>query len=311
MERAIMKNRTWLAAISQGSLLLLLSAGCAVQAPPETHDTPGLEPSAGAGGDVGALAQAIVSGKQPRQTALYTWSQPLGTTLYEWAAENAPIIRMLPDLCVVTVANINPKNGYYQVVHAGTWGWIHGSELRKHHDTVEGLSPRRREALALAQSAMGFSYWWGHGRWVASGPTAFPVENVGECDGSCPKCEHWATGPEEYGADCSGFMSTIWGFWDTDPESAHDGFRTARFAKPHKKLRRIPIEEALTGDAVMYYDEAKQRGHIFMVGSPMDETGRLPSYECMGCEEGCRPNVRWKAKLGSWFALRRVDWPTY
>jgi hypothetical protein len=251
--------------------------------------------------------QALVQGKPPKDTALYTSAGE--ATLYQWAARTAPVIRVVPEQAVVRVGNPQDKNGYYQVIHAGTWGWIHGSELTERHGPTQELSQRRLQALRLAQSAMGFSYWWSNARWVSTGPTLMPVRNEGSCEGNCSKCTHKATGAVEYGADCSGFVSTIWGFPDTDPDTnpTNNGFATKAYAKANSRWSTIELEDAITGDAVVRHDD--ERKHIFLVGAAMDEDGWIPTYECVGCRAGCRTQRRRKATLVDWTVIRRSDWP--
>lgn len=253
--------------------------------------------------------QPLVEGSSLKDTALYTSEGE--ATMYQWAARTAPVLRVLPEQAVVRVGNPTPKQKYYQVVHAGTWGWIHGAELSERHGPPVGLSQRRLNALRLAQSAMGFSYWWSNARWVTTGPTIMPVSNEGACDGNCPKCTHAATGDIEYGADCSGFVSTIWGIPDEDPNTnpTNNGFGTKAFAKANTRWETITLDEALLGDAVVRSDESRR--HIFLVGSAPDEKGWMATYECVGCEAGCRTQSRRRQSLAKWTAIRRSGWPEY
>jgi hypothetical protein len=253
---------------------------------------------------------ALVEGSSLKHTALYASDGE--ASLHQWAARNAPVLRVLPEQAVVRVANPVPKNEHYQVIHAGTWGWIRGSELTERHGPPEGLSQRRLDALKLAQSAMGFSYWWSNARWQTTGPTIMPASNVGACDGNCPKCTHEATGDgEEYGADCSGFVSTIWGLPDQDPNSnpTNNGFATKAYAKENSRWDSIELADVLPGDAVVRHDEIRQ--HIFLVGSEPDEDGRLATYECVGCAAGCRTQSRRIDALSKWTAIRRAGWPDF
>lgn len=264
----------------------------------------------GAGDEQAWVIGQPLEEKSPlKNTALYTNEGE--ATMYQWAARTAPVLRVLPEQAVLRVGNPLPKNGYYQVVHAGTWGWVHGDEMLERHEQPQGLSQRRLEALRLAQSAMGFSYWWSNARWQTSGPTILPADNTGDCDGNCPKCTHTATGGVEYGADCSGFISTIWGLPDTDPDTNPDnnGFGTKAYAKSNTRWETIELADALTGDAVVRHDD--RRHHIWMVGAAMDEMGRIPSYECVGCKAGCRTQRQLERNLAEWTVIRRADWPAY
>jgi hypothetical protein len=257
-------------------------------------------------GPVSSTGQPLVENKLLKDTALYTSAGQ--ATLYQWAERTAPVIRVLPEQAVVRVGNPQNKNGYFQVIHAGTWGWIHRGELTARHAPIAGLSRTRIDALRLAQSAMGFSYWWSNARWVATGPTILPVRNEGSCDGSCPKCTHKATGAVEYGSDCSGFVSTIWGLPDTDPDTnpENNGYSTKGYSKANKQWSTIELEDAITGDAVVRHDD--KRKHIFLVGTAMDEMGRINTYECVGCDDGCRTGRRLDSDLTTWTAIRRTGW---
>jgi hypothetical protein len=256
-----------------------------------------------------STGQPLVQGKPLKDMALYLSEGE--ATMYQWAARTAPVIRVMPEQAVVRVANPQDKNGYYQVIHAGTWGWIHGSELLERHGPIEGLSARRVQALRLAQSAMGFSYWWSNARWVTTGPTIMPARNEGSCEGNCPKCTHEATGAVEYGSDCSGLVSTIWGLPDTDPDTNPDnnGFATKAYAKENTRWATIDLEDAITGDAVVRHDDIRK--HIFLVGDAIDDSGWIPTYECVGCEDGCRTLRRRKASLTQWTPIRRSTWPAF
>ena len=145
---------------------------------------------------------------------------------------------------------VPPTNGRYRVEHgtetgAPRWGWVDGAALTRHHPPNAGLSAVRTDALMRARSAMGFSYWWDHGQWLKSGPAITCdgagqncVPNAGRCtwnagatDG-CPQCTHAATGGTEYGADCSGFVSTIWGF-SSGGQQLEPGERSRRLQHHH------------------------------------------------------------------------------
>jgi hypothetical protein len=256
---------------------------------------------------VASTGQPLTQDKLSKDSALYTSAGE--ATMYQWAERTAPVIRVMPEQAVVRVANPQNKNGYFQVIHAGTWGWIHRAELTQRHAPIKELSRTRVDALRLAQSAMGFSYWWSNARWVATGPTILPVRNEGDCDGNCPKCTHKATGAVEYGSDCSGFVSTVWGLPDSRPDTNPDnnGYATKAYAKANKRWSTIELEDAITGDAVVRHDDIRK--HIFLVGAAMDEDGWIPTYECVGCEDGCRTQRRRDTSLGKWTAIRRSGWP--
>jgi len=275
-------------------------------------DIDGAERGAVSGDDaVEANSQALVSGKQTKGTVLY--ADYIEAQMLQWAARDAPLLRVIPEGSVVKVANSTPENGYYQVIHCGTWGWIDGIELSKHHEPISGLSARRQDALELAQSAMGFSYWWSNARWSVRGATYWPTDNRGECAGNCPKCTHRATGSnEEYGVDCAGLISTVWGYWkDNDPDTNYenDGYDTSGYVKKSRWWNTIALADVITGDAVVRHDSVKE--HIFMVGDKPDARGYIATYECVGCAVGCTPQRRRRTSLSGWTPIRTTRWPSY
>lgn len=156
----------------------------------------------------------------------------------------------------------------------------------------------REEILALAASAVGYSYWWGHGRWDPSDKS-----NPGKCSGSCGKCSHWASpkGGPEYGADCSGFVAQAWQVpneqspkVDRHPYSTYD----FRYKKTHwHPIKRSELE---AGDALVYNSGTK--GHIALFQN-WTGGGKAMAYECAGCKVGCIHKPR---SFGSaYIAIRR------
>jgi len=274
------------------------------------YDVDGAETGAVSGDDaLEASSQALVSGKQIKGTVLY--AHDVEAWMMQWADDDAPLLRIIPEGSVVKVANPTPRNGYYQVIHIDTWGWIDGIELRELHGPISGLSARRQDALELAQSAMGFSYWWSNARWSLRGATYWPTDNRGRCAGNCPKCTHRATGSsDEYGADCAGLISTIWGFWDTDPDTnpKNNGYMTSTYVKTSRWWKTIPLADVITGDAVVRHDSIAE--HIFMVGDKPNTRGDIATYECVGCAAGCTPQHRRDTSLSGWTPIRRTGWPS-
>jgi hypothetical protein len=294
--------------VSTPWLVAALLTGCAADASIDGLTTDGL------GGDAATLAQALVEGEQVVGAVLFTVPVPprLGAPMFEWAATDAPLLREIPIDAVVTVAASAPRNDFYQVVHAGTWGWIPASGLEWRHDAQVAASDQREQALALARTGLGFSYWWSNAHWSRTGVTLFPDNNAGVCTGVCGgNCTHSPTGPVEYGADCSGFISTVWGFPDNDPETneLNNGFATRAYAVNQPgRWSTIAFADAIPGDAIVYYNQSTRRGHIFLVAVARDARGDFVSYECMGCAQGCRSHVRRirDAAPGPWHAIRRA-----
>jgi hypothetical protein len=265
------------------------------------------------GADPAGSASALVEGDQTVNSVLRTTILPpsLGAPMYQWAAGDAPLLRDVPPFAVVTVAASTPRDGFYQVVHAGTWGWIPGAALTLWHEPQAGLSDERNAALALARTGLGFSYWWSNAHWDRAGATIFPDNNIGDCNGVCGNCTHVPTGLVEYGADCSGFVSTVWGYPDQDPSTnpANNGFATRAYSVDRPgRWTTVPLADAIAGDAVVQYDPVDRTGHIFLVAVARNDRGRFTTYECMGCAQGCRAHGRAIADVNpeDWHAIRRA-----
>jgi hypothetical protein len=281
--------------------LILLACACAEGIAGDDHLNADAAP-------IAAEAEALLAGAQTvgRVLTLTPTAPAKDFELRKWWEDTAPLIRRIPRRAVVVLGAAKPKRAtasapyWYQVAHAGTWGWIRASELELFHEPYPELSARRRNALDLARSAMGFSYWWGNARWLRSGPTTWPP-----------------TGDTEYGADCSGFISTVWGFPDQDPEvdEEGDGFQTRAFAVDRRNAwATVELDDALPGDAMVQYDAAQKRGHIVLVAEARDDRW-IKSYECEGCSAGCRarrreiPNPESSDMDIDWHAIRRHGWP--
>lgn len=156
----------------------------------------------------------------------------------------------------------------------------------------------RGEILALAQSGVGYSYWWGHGRWDPTSK-AYP----GKCSGSCGKCSHWASpkGGPEYGADCSGFVAQAWQVpSEGSPKVDRHPYSTYDFR--YQKTHWYPIKksELKAGDALVYNTGSK--GHIALF-EKWTGGGQAMAYECSGCKVGCIHKPR--SFGGAYIAIRR------
>lgn len=278
-----------------------------------------------------ADAHALLSGTRTVGEALTL--TPSGSAksieLRQWWEASAPLLRRIPKRGVVVLGAAQPQRQnktdplWYQVVHAGTWGWVRASELNAFHGSYSRLPEERRAALRLAQSAMGFSYWWSNARWRTNGPTTWPTKNLGTCSGTCGDadgCEHTPTpaGATEYGADCSGFVSTVWGFPDTDPNTnpTNNGYQTSTYASDRRDAwATVELDDALPGDAIVHYDTAARSGHIALVAKARDSRGYIKTYECEGCDAGCRARRRLVQDADvsesdpDWHAIRRDGWP--
>jgi hypothetical protein len=223
------------------------------------------------------------------------------------------VLRQLAPQAAVQVLSGRRANGRYRVEHAGARGWVAAADLTLAHTASDpALGCARLAALAGARAAMGFSYWWSNARWpVAGGATTWPVSNVGVCSGSCggtPGCTHIASGDTEYGADCSGFVSTIWGFPDADPTTnpTNNGFGTVAYNQDTARWATLGNEGALPADAMVQYVTGGTK-HIFLVASGRNAAGRITTYECRSCALGCMTNSRDLASASGWHAIRRMS----
>ncbi len=157
----------------------------------------------------------------------------------------------------------------------------------------------RSEIIALAQTGVGYSYWWGGGAWDPSSK-AFP----GSCSGSCPKCSHSATpGGPEYGADCSGYVAKVWQVpGPTTIKSNTHPYNTASFRWNQTHWKRIARADLQPADALVYRNAKDTGGHI-MLFDRWAASGDAMVYECAGCSTGCRYGKR---SIGSaYVAIRR------
>ena len=291
------------------SALLALSACVAETSPMDaTVD----ELGADAGLEVELADQALASGTLRLNDVYYVPKTKADAPMYTTASGDT-VIRRIPQWATVKVVIAEPSaSGRYRVDHAGTLGFMHGSDLALHQHYQGTLSQERIDALARARRAMGFSYWWGNAAWLPSGPTTWPIDNRGDCDGVCgegKKCTHEATGGgEEYGSDCSGLVSTIWGLDDFDPETnpERNGYGTVAFNRDGKKWKTVPLSEARPGDAAVRYDEGRK--HIVLLAERRGASDTFRVYECAGCTLGCRPWWYSLAADGPWHAIRRTGW---
>lgn len=198
---------------------------------------------------------------------------------------------------VVTVNTTQPSGGWYNVKYNGVTGWASGSYLTL-VSTPPTTSTVRDQAIARAQTGVGFSYWWGHGRWLASGPTS---SNKGTCTGNCPSCTHGGS----YGADCSGYVAKVWQVPSTNTNVATDShpFGTIHFVGSNALWTTISRDAAKKGDAFVY--NSGGAGHIVVYESG-DAWGSLWAYEARGCSYGIVHNLR--SLTSAYKGIRRAGW---
>jgi hypothetical protein len=157
----------------------------------------------------------------------------------------------------------------------------------------DALSTMTRDAIiARAQTGVGYSYWWAHGRWRLDGA------EHGSCSGGCPSsCTHSGS----YGADCSGFVGKVWQVPnDIDVSTDSHPYSTWHFVNQQDHWANISRSEVQKGDAFVY--NTSGAGHIFLFESG-DPWGSAWAYECAGCSSGCVHNIR--TVYSNYQAIRR------
>jgi len=199
------------------------------------------------------------------------------------------VIRVLATGTGVTLVSTSPQNGFYNVTHQGTKGWVYGSYIKLGSGSSGGtdsgsVSSSRSAALGRASDGVGFSYWWGHARWRPEGPTS---STKGSCSGSCPSCTHSGS----YGADCSGYVGKIWQVGSNNSDITVDNhpYSTVSFDSDTSQWKTISRSSLLAADAFVY--NSNGAGHI-MLYEKGDGWGSLYAYECKGCSYGCVRNLR-------------------
>ncbi|OJT21913.1 hypothetical protein BO221_24475 [Archangium sp. Cb G35] len=207
--------------------------------------------------------------------------------LRQGPSTESPILLTLSEGAEVSAAAGScPDNGFYKVRFGGFEGWAYGAWLRASVGSLQsGLSyaNTRDDAIARARTGVGFSYWWGGGRWVESGATA---SNRGSCTGNCGNCSHSGS----YGADCSGYVAKVWVVPGTNqPVSlGSHPYSTVHFDNEYHGWHNVARGSIQRADSMVYNDGG---GHIFIY-EKNDPWGSFYAYECRGCAEGCVYGIR-------------------
>ena len=161
-----------------------------------------------------------------------------------------------------------------------------------------GSSTPAQSAMTRAKSGVGFSYWWGHGRFLDEGPNA---SNKGSCSGSCPSCSHSGS----YGGDCSGFAAKVWQVPSSNTDMSDDShpYSTADFDEDTSQWKTVPQGTLKQADAMVY--RSGGAGHIFIYDHG-DAWGSMYAYECKGCSAGCTAGFR--TASSAYHAIRRTGY---
>ena len=236
-----------------------------------------------------------------------------------WPADYSKILRIVPTNAKLVLVTGIPKDGWYKVTHDGLTGWVFGQNITLvdegdgdgDGDQNDGTNPneqpvpkpgpanKRDAAITLAKSVVGFSYWWGHGRWSTTGVTKSTP--AGSCSGNCPNCSHSGG----YGADCSGFAAKVWQVPSSNDDVTVDThpYSTKQFISSTNQWSIISRASIQKADALAYNENGA--GHIVIYSSG-DGWGSLNSYECKGCAAGCVFNLR--TVPSTYKTVRRAGW---
>ena len=216
------------------------------------------------------------------------------------ASSSAAVLAVIPSGTIVVLLSTTPSNGFYNVQYSGVSGYGHSSYLTPvsgvSSDPVDIDGPASpANAIARAKAAMGFSYYWGGGAWLASGPTS---SSKGSCSGSCPSCTHSG----KYGADCSGLVAKAWQFGTKALEVNSHPYSTADFIRDLPgKWSTVSRGSLRAGDALVY--RSGGAGHI-AIYEKGDGWGSPTVYECRGCSYGCTYSTR--SFPAKYHGIRRV-----
>jgi len=228
-----------------------------------------------------------VSGSYPVGSTLQT---TVNLNLRSGVGTSYSVLTTIPSGANVTTVQADPSSGWYNIKYNGTVGWSSGTYLVFVSSPSTGgggggtTSSPRDELITKAKSGVGFSYWWGHGRWVPGGLSS---STRGTCTGNCPNCSHGGS----YGADCSGFVGKVWSVpsSNSDPTSDSHPYSTASFNGSSSQWKTVTRANALAGDALVYNNGSS--GHIFIYESG-DAWGSMWAYEAKGCSYGIIHDLR-------------------
>lgn len=235
---------------------------------------------------LGSSVQALTTNQKMKATANLNLRKGAGTSF--------AVIAVIPSGTQVTLLSTVAKSGFLNIEFNGTAGWSSATYLTSaipggstggtSGGTVSldgAASPDN--AIARAKAAIGFSYYWGGGAWIGTGPTA---STKGSCSGSCPSCSHSG----KYGADCSGLVAKAWQFGTKALEVNSHPYSTVSFNSDSSgKWSTVSRGSLRKGDALVYNKNGA--GHI-VVYEKGDGWGSPTVIECRGCSYGCVYNAR-------------------
>lgn len=244
----------------------------------------------------GGTTQALTVGQQMVTTANLNLRKGPGTSY--------SVIVVIPQGAIVNVVDATPQNNFVNITWSGNTGWSSSLYLKSTTTTNTNTNtnntdpngpPSPDNAIARAQSSVGFSYYWGGGAWLASGPTS---STAGSCSGSCPSCTHSGS----YGADCSGMVAKAWQFGNVALNVNSHPYSTSTFVNDVSgKWSTVSRSSLNAGDALVYNSGGS--GHIVLWESG-DGWGASTVYECKGCSYGCVHDTR--TFSSSYHGIRRA-----
>jgi hypothetical protein len=256
-------------------------------------------------GDVGDDTPVVALPDDPSLPIMPAPSDTMRTTgdvnLRDKPSLDGAVLRVIPTGTVVTLLDKVPQNNFYNVEALGVRGWMSGKYLEANTPAPMPMpgdlsgAPSPDNAIARAKPAMGFSYYWAGGAWLAEGPTA---ATKGSCSGNCPTCNHSG----KYGADCSGLVAKAWQYGAKDLATNSHPYGTIHFVTPKAGFWIAANRGAMQKADALVHNEAGS-GHIVLYERG-DGWGAPVVYECKGCAYGCVYNAR---NFGSTYkAIRRA-----
>jgi hypothetical protein len=140
----------------------------------------------------------------------------------------------------------------------------------------------RAQIAAIAQSAMGYSYFWGGDQWDPASKSN-PGKCIPNCSGcGCPSCSH--VGP--WGADCSGLVGKAWQVPHAIPIKQHaHPYNTTSFLTQRTHWFGVKRSQLQRGDALT------SSSHIVLFDRKLSN-GQMMVWECAGCSIGCKHRAR-------------------
>jgi hypothetical protein len=195
------------------------------------------------------------------------------------------ILRSMPSGTTVKV--VETSGTWIKNDWSGKIGWSSGTYLCKVDGgggseppasfEVSGVS--RANIISVAKASVGFSYFWGGGRFATGAAH-------GACYGSCPNCSHSGS----YGADCSGLVGKAWLLPESLPmDSNKHPYSTDSFYNGSTHWSGVSRSNVIQGDALVY--RSGGAGHI-VIYDKADPWGQMWMYEARGCSYGVIHDLR-------------------